>query len=1651
MSDSISMRYTDGGYMSSSITSSDLSTYSNYCVTTDVFFNHNATNVGKVYDWYGGDVLEVDPSKVDLTKTTLGLFVNKNGQVGIGRKISNFHGSINGISFECDSVYTPATNNGKIRVISFNVSRSYYYAVIWEEQEITKEFWNFSNCTIDTSKPYEPNENNISGTVTVTSVTFSSLGAHLNYQRDLTGVSEIHDAYVDVYGLEEYYTTPNTSIILVSSPENGFASPSTITIDIGSWDNHLYRIDDTGHRYSNRFGEEIDRANILKAFKVTEVFSNEYKTLEIDKYTQLPPTATMVVNQVIGQLASNLTISVSVDGTKLTKKLPSLSVTDVRRTDTFTYGDVFTSAVNDLSKLEFVYEDSSTMTLDKKASNLNVLIRSSSIPDGSIIDTSYGHFSLERINFYINSNAYFDVATDIQPNYEMVTDIEILFLESNWHWGDLMSVNGFVKLETNDGFFMDVLDFPKIPESWYESSFPFNRILNEDTSTYETNAEITFNINGNYITTHADVRLFFADAIALKNIRTPLTQYISDGEELLIDNDYKIVYWNEDHYEDRDITDVTISHNPINYTERSVNMVTFTGTYEGRTLSNSFNITTIPVELVGARCTTQYITAYDSGATVFQTSNLSFEKVYNSGLTQSIPTSSVTFFRDSECKIAIFNGNKITNSYSDKIYFKVSGMADFVGEIKIDFVHDTLMSVELLGSSFILGNRPNKDFLTLKATFKSGSVNNNYKDYNFTDNSFVISSSPLTITADGKTFTITPSYDKPRIDGAKLKLNGAKTSFQNRTPIDFKMVQMEIEYRDAEYKNIISFGNGLSCAVASSSYEFDGTTPFNVDMNGSTNKEVVVDFNAYDELADDTFTISTTLSIYEISNISGIQVVSAKTEYGINEYFLNENDETTVRVYYEDEDNKTTNQLIKLNSGFPYLNTTIVKGTKLTKEGTYTITITSAMNSGISASYTIYVAPSISYDDGEETVYLVAVKNSSDSIYYLYEETPSNPVTYVANGRRYLKSDKLYSPVGYVKNVGNFNKNGVVVLYNDYIAPNDSESNMEVKFPCYVSGYADQINKCTFGVLFGNNNAKNRLFVSGNPDMPNYDWHTGETFSSGDLTYFSDLSYCAYGQTSNAVVGYDIVSDGKLAVFKSKSAIEPTIYYRTSSYVQAIDPSGNALTGIDGNSLYQEEYPLTTGNIGFGAISHESITNFNGDTIFLSSGKELDGLDVVGEIGNSQRHANTRSAFIDPKIKDKDLSNSIVWTDNTTLYLAFDDELYQCDYRSQAENSTQYEWWRSDIRGIKSMCLINDVIYFGNRDGELCLLEGNDYYDNEKIFVSYGGGYLASVDPSDNGVMPNTMYVNSSYISDLVGRKGCKVRLYKDTALTKVPFAQVCTIGNIEGLYDLYITENALGDTILKVDCNGDFKRVKYIEKLVKEGVEYFLNPYDNEVSGEISAGNCDFDDLDQPYELKWEFEGFGLYKRNANGKLTRVDVSMLYRAGLCTKLNGVYPISEIKEITLGSTPVCVFNILDEDGEPYDLVNHGNTSLDSVFPFELIIPKPVEAYYITSPFVMGNLSYSKTIWSWTITDDTDIKHSLRLGTIYSFDKMREVGNYLEQNSWLKKAETPLKYTFVKPMKCPFVCFFVKNNEGENSVLSTIQIQYTLSSNAYSKF
>ena len=150
---------------------------------------------------------------------------------------------------------------------------------------------------------------------------------------------------------------------------------------------------------------------------------------------------------------------------------------------------------------------------------------------------------------------------------------------------------------------------------------------------------------------------------------------------------------------------------------------------------------------------------------------------------------------------------------------------------------------------------------------------------------------------------------------------------------------------------------------------------------------------------------------------------------------------------------------------------------------------------------------------------------------------------------------------------------------------------------------------------------------------------------------------------------------------------------------------------------------------------------------------------------------------------------------------------------------------------------------------------------------------------------------------------------------------------------------------------------------------------------------------------------------------------------------------------------------LEKEGQIINLIRYADQEISKAFKAEIISYKPVESYFITKPYNMGSLDYFKTIWSWTLTNDTGIPSELEVAYANNkipFETMRTLAKISKdqlgmdfnelnfQKVDLQKNVVPRTYTTQRILsQLKFICFGFRNFNNTNSILSSMSIIYTI--------
>lgn len=264
-------------------------------------------------------------------------------------------------------------------------------------------------------------------------------------------------------------------------------------------------------------------------------------------------------------------------------------------------------------------------------------------------------------------------------------------------------------------------------------------------------------------------------------------------------------------------------------------------------------------------------------------------------------------------------------------------------------------------------------------------------------------------------------------------------------------------------------------------------------------------------------------------------------------------------------------------------------------------------------------------------------------------------------------------------------------------SPITGEDNVRITASRLVAGYADRINKCRFGTLFGVNGAADRLFLSGNPDFVNYDWHSGQN----DPTYWPDTGYSVIGTEKSAIVGYSIIND-RLATHKDDQADGRNVVIRQGDLVdsEAVFPVVNTLQGQGAVATYSFAYlvnePLFLTKLGVYAITAQDITG--------------------------EKYAQNRSFFVNGKLlEEENLQEAFAFVYKDLYWLCINGVAYILDGlqplqtdKSMPYSTRQYAaFYRTNVPA-RVMWEREGQLFFGSPDGRIC-----QFYDDPASQLSY--------------------------------------------------------------------------------------------------------------------------------------------------------------------------------------------------------------------------------------------------------------------------------------------------------------------------------------------
>lgn len=264
-------------------------------------------------------------------------------------------------------------------------------------------------------------------------------------------------------------------------------------------------------------------------------------------------------------------------------------------------------------------------------------------------------------------------------------------------------------------------------------------------------------------------------------------------------------------------------------------------------------------------------------------------------------------------------------------------------------------------------------------------------------------------------------------------------------------------------------------------------------------------------------------------------------------------------------------------------------------------------------------------------------------------------------------------------------------------SPVTGQDNISITASRTISGYADRINHCDIGILYGISGAADRLFLSGNPDNKNYDWFSEQY----DFSYFPDTGYAVLGTDHSAIMGYSIIND-RLAAHKDDMEDGRNVILR----------SGQLTDG-------KPAFPIVGTLQGPGAVAKHTCDYLCTEPLFLTGLGiyAITPADLTGE-----RYANLRSYYInglllkEPHLEDavgisyKDMYWLVL---NGTGYILDGLQPQQTD-KSAPYATRQYACFHRQGLPARVLWQREGRLWFGTNEGKICR-----FYNDPNALHSY--------------------------------------------------------------------------------------------------------------------------------------------------------------------------------------------------------------------------------------------------------------------------------------------------------------------------------------------
>jgi len=271
------------------------------------------------------------------------------------------------------------------------------------------------------------------------------------------------------------------------------------------------------------------------------------------------------------------------------------------------------------------------------------------------------------------------------------------------------------------------------------------------------------------------------------------------------------------------------------------------------------------------------------------------------------------------------------------------------------------------------------------------------------------------------------------------------------------------------------------------------------------------------------------------------------------------------------------------------------------------------------------------------------------------------------------------------------------------VTPLEGEDSIRIQAYKTFDDYRDRIVKCQFGTLYGVSGAADRIFLSGNPEHPNWDFYS----QYKNAAYFPDTGYSVLGSSQSAITGYAVVSN-YLATFKDGFDQSQSVFVR----------EGDMLVVDEENKTSEPVFKLINSLQGVGSISPYSFGYLQTEPVFLTKAGiyAITEQDITGE-----KYSQNRSFYLDGQLRKEDnLGTAFAVVHDNQYILALNGKLYVLDGLQATRTDKSEPYATRQYAGflctdIPALTMWEDeAVCFGTNDGKVCR-----FYTDVEALESY--------------------------------------------------------------------------------------------------------------------------------------------------------------------------------------------------------------------------------------------------------------------------------------------------------------------------------------------